>query len=304
MRRQGSIFFGLILVGIGAVFLLQAVDLWPEESSAWPGVLIVIGVAILFDRLYQGERDSWLFPLVLIGLGGFLLLRDADIVESEFVWPAVLIIVGMFVISGATRGGTTQTRSIDVPLDGARRARVRIDHGGGDLRVGSLAASSVSLCSGSGTSVEQRVNRSGDRLDVSLRQRRVRSLGREFRVDFSPEVEIELDIHTGASDSRLDLTRLLVNSLELKTGASSAVIYVPERGHTRVSVDAGAASVEFHVPAAVAGRVTTDTGLADVDIDRGRFLPGSGGFESPDYSTSVNRVEIHIRGGLAGFKVR
>jgi hypothetical protein len=70
------------------------------------------------------------------------------------------------------------------------------------------------------------------------------------------------------------------------------------------SVDAGAASVEFHVPASVAGRVTADTGLADLDIDRQRFLPSSGGYETPDFSTAVNRVEINVRGGLAGFKVR
>jgi hypothetical protein len=69
-------------------------------------------------------------------------------------------------------------------------------------------------------------------------------------------------------------------------------------------VDAGAASVDFRVPVDVAGRITADTGLADVDIDKNRFLPSSGGYESPDYSTAVNRVEIQVRGGLAGFKVR
>jgi hypothetical protein len=268
---------------------------------------VVIGVAILVDRAYQGRRDSWVFPLVLIGLGLFLLLRDADVIKSEYVWPAILIAGGLIIISGAFRRGTTETDRIDVPLDGARHARVRIDHGGGELRLGSLTASSPSVCAGSAGAVEQKVSRSGERVDIELRQRPgawMRSVGREFRVDFNPAVELELDLHTGASDSRLDLTALLVKSLQLKTGASSTVIYAPERGHTRASVDAGAASVEFYIPVGVAGRITADTGLAEVDIDTGRFLPSGGGYESADYSTSVNRVELHVRGGVAGFKVR
>jgi len=307
MRRQGSMFLGLILVGIGAVYLLQAIDYWPAGSSVVPGLLIVFGVAILVDRLYRGESKSWLFPSSLIALGVFLLLRGAGIIESDFIWPGILIGAGAVLIAGAMRRGTVATRSIDIPIDGASRARVRIDHGGGELRVGSLAASSPSLCGGSVGEVEQKVSRSRDRLDVSLRQRRrswVRSLGREFRIDFNPGIELELDLHTGASDSRLDLTQLLVNSLELKTGASSTVIYCPERGHTRASVDAGAASVEFHIPVIAAGRITTDTGIAEVDIDTRRFMPSSGGYESPDYGTAVNRVDLHIHGGLASFKVR
>jgi len=307
MRRQGSVFLGLVLFGVGLVFLLQAMDLWPDGASIGPGVLIVIGVAILVDRVSQGERESWTAPIILIGLGLFLLLRDADIIRSAFVWPAILIVAGLSLIFGTFRGGSVETESVDIPLDGARRARVRIDHGGGALRVGSLAAASASLCAGSVGAVEQKVSRSGDRVDVMLRQRHaswMRSRGREFRVDFNPAVELELDLHTGASDTRLDLTRLLVNSLELKTGASSTVVYVPERGHTRATVDAGAASVEFRVPADVAGRITTDTGLAEVDVDTSRFLPSGGGYESPDYSTAVNRVELTMRGGVSGFKVR
>lgn len=307
MRRQGSLFLGLILVGLGAIFLLQALDVWPDDAGTWPGILIVIGAAIAADQLYRREQISWFAPLVLIGLGTFFLLRDLDVVESDFVWPLVLIVAGVLLLSGAMRRGTVETSSVDIPLDGASRARVRIDHGGGELRIGSLPGSSPSLCRGTVGAVEQKVNRSRDRLDVSLRQKHTswwRSLGKEFRVDFNPATELELDLHTGASESRLDLSALHVVSLELKTGASSTVVHTPERGHMRAAVDAGAASVEFRVPPAVAARIAAETGLADVNIDTSRFLPSGGGYESPDYSTSVNRLELRIKGGVGSFKVR
>ncbi len=81
MRRQGSLFLGLILIGLGAIYLLDAMDVWPEDASTWPGILIVVGVAIAADQMYRRERVSWVGPLVLIGLGTFFLLRDFDVVE-------------------------------------------------------------------------------------------------------------------------------------------------------------------------------------------------------------------------------
>ncbi len=306
MRRQGSLFMGLVLIGVGGIFLLRAMDSWPDDVSTWPGILVVIGVAMAADQLFQRSGFSWFGPVVLIGFGTFFLLRDFDVVESDFIWPAILIVAGVGLLAGTMRRRPIETKIINVPLDGATLARVRIDHGGGELRVGRATAGSSTLCTGSAGGVEQRVNRSGDRLDVSLKQTPglwARSLGEQFRVDFNPGVELELDLHTGATDTRLDLSGLLVNSLDLKTGASSTVITAPERGHTRASVEAGAASVEFRVPPNVAARITADTGLAEVNIDIRRFLPSGGGYESPDYSTSLNRLDLRIKGGAASFKV-
>ncbi len=307
MRRQGNLFLGLILLGLGVVFLLEAVDLWPDEASTWPGILIVVGLAIAADQIYKRESVSWFAPVILIGLGTFFLLRDLDVVESDFLWPAILIVVGLVMIAGTLQRGSVETNTIDILLDGAKRARVRIEHGAGELRIGSLPAAGDRLCMGTVGAVERKVSRSGDRVDVNLTQRHAsffRSIGREFRIDFAPDVELELDLRSGATDSRLDLSDLLVNSLTLKTGASSTRITAPEQGHTQASVEAGAASVDFHVPMGVAARISTDTGLAEVDIDTSRFLPSGGGYESPDYSTSVNRLELRIKGGVANFKVR
>ena len=306
MRRQGSLFLGLILIGLGGIFLLRAMDVWPDDASTWPGILIVLGVAMAADQMFQRSKISWFGPVVLIGIGTFFLLRDFDVVKSDFVWPSILILAGVALLAGTMRRSPIETKVIKVPLEGATKARVRVDHGGGELRVGRSVADSSILCTGTAGGVEQRVNRTGDRLDVSLRQTPglwARSIGEPFRIDFNPGVDLELDFHTGATDSKLDLSELLVSSLELKTGASSTVVTVPTRGHTRASVDAGVASVEFRVPPGVAARIANDTGLAEVKVDTTRFLPSGGGYESPDYSTSLNRLDLRIKGGVGSFKV-
>ena len=123
MRRQGSLFLGLILIGLGTIYLLDAIEVWPEDAGKWPGVLIVIGVAIAADQFFRRERVSWFAPLLLIGLGTFFRLRDLDLVESEFIWPTILIIGGLMLIVGTWRRGTVETSSIDIPLDGAAKER-------------------------------------------------------------------------------------------------------------------------------------------------------------------------------------
>ncbi|MDJ0925248.1 MAG: DUF5668 domain-containing protein [Acidimicrobiia bacterium] len=306
MDRHGSVFVGTILIGLGTVFMLRALDVWPDDVSTWPGVLIVVGLAILIDQLMRGGYVSWFAPVVLIGLGVYFLLRDIDVVDSDFLIPGLLIVAGILVIGASFRRRSAAAGVVDVPLERAGRARVRLDHGGGELRIGSLPTGSHTLASGQGGGVEQRIKRSGDRVDVSLRQRPgswARSLGKGFSVDLNRSVQYDLEFNTGASDSKIDLSDLLVASFQLKTGASSTKVWAPQHGHTRATVDAGAASVAFIVPEGVAARIATDTGLADVKIDTRRFPRQGDVYESLDYASVIDRLELRIKGGVASFTV-
>jgi hypothetical protein len=306
MRRQGA-FLGILLIGLGAIFALRAMDVWPDDLAIWPGILIVIGLASAVDQASRGIHVSWFGPLLLIGLGTFFLLRDLDVVGSEFIAPAVLIVVGLGMLLGrAGRRGAGSVEPVRIPLEGAQRAKVRIEHGGGELRIGSLPPGGVLLAAGEMGGVERRVNRATDRVEVTLR-RTAGGWGGAWRedahLDLSPDVELELDLQTGASKTRLDLRELRVSSLAIKTGASSTEVTTPARGYTRATVDAGAASVGVKVPEQVAARISSDTGIATVDVDTSRFPRAGGGYESPGFETAPNQLELRIKGGVGNFSV-
>ena len=103
MQRHGSIFLGTILIGIGGIYLLRAIDLWPDDVSTWPGVLIVLGVAILLDQILRDTSISWFMPLFLIGLGTFFLLRDSNIVDGDIL-PGLATVAGDQVEAVGTDG--------------------------------------------------------------------------------------------------------------------------------------------------------------------------------------------------------
>ena len=96
MERKGNkrYYLGIVLIAIGAVLILERLDLIPWSITdlliSWQTLLIAIGVIILIG----GNRTG---GMILIIVGGFFLLPD--IVEvppaiRRLYWPLLLIAVG------------------------------------------------------------------------------------------------------------------------------------------------------------------------------------------------------------------
>jgi hypothetical protein len=131
--------------------------------------------------------------------------------------------------------------------------------------------------------------------------------GKGFQWDcgFTTDIPLDLVFEIGAVEANLDLTELQVKDLALKTGASSTRLKLPAKaGMTHLKVEAGAASVEIDVPDGVAARVETSAGLASIDVDQSRFPRVNGYYQSADYDTAENKVDIRIETGVASIEIR
>lgn len=56
--HRGRLIGGIILIGIGLIFLLSNWDIIPDFSESWPIVLIVIGVALIIVRKGKDEEEK------------------------------------------------------------------------------------------------------------------------------------------------------------------------------------------------------------------------------------------------------
>ena len=74
-------------------------------------------------------------------------------------------------------------------------------------------------------------------------------------------------------------------------------------GATTVRAESGAASLTIEVPAGVAARIRSRMALGSSQVDEARFPRVGDGYESPDYATAANRVDIDISGGVGSVKV-
>lgn len=258
----------------------------------------------------------WAIVLILVGviflLNNFGLLPNLGFSVWNLIWPIILIALGVWFISRTfIRPNPAEMQAGSVPLDGASRATVEIQHGAGELMVSSGASAGMLAEGMFGGGLKHRATRKGDLLDVEMKMavEPVAFLnwspgGYDWDVRLNADVPLTLECETGASKSLLDLRELWVTELKLETGASATEVMLPaSAGFTQVKVQAGAARVDLRVPGGVAARVKASAGLAVVTVDQTRFPGFDNRYQSPDYDTAANKVDIDIETGVGSVTV-
>jgi hypothetical protein len=267
------------------------------------------------------SKSTFFWGIILVLVGILLLLNSLGILAVNvwsLIWPLALIAFGLWLLWGVLLGGQAAgVEEATIPLEGAGRARVRIQHGAGRLDVDSSAGSGELVSGTFGGGLEHRLRQEGDLLDVEMRTPPGHfpffmmpwSWGRGGPLDWSfglnGEVPLSLDLQTGASDARLDLSDLRVTDLRLQTGASATRLTLPANaGQTRAEIHSGAASVSIRVPEGVAARIRIKSGMAGIAVDRDRFPRSGDTYQSPDYETAPNRVDLYVETGVGSVDVR
>ena len=262
---------------------------------------------------------------ILIILGVFSILQvGLDALGVPFriwwvFWPLVLIGVGVWIVTGFTRGGFSDVprEKSSVPLEGAQSASVTVHHGAGRLIIGAGAPADQLLSGSFGGGLDASRHVEGGRLSVDMKVRdRVVSHyifgpwhrgwagALDWDFNLTPSIPLSLSLETGASESRLSLTDLQVRELHLRTGASATTIDLPvNAGFTRVTVESGAASVKIRVPQPVAASIQVKSALAGIHVDASRFHRSGGGYASADYDSAKNKVEIYVETGVGSVEI-
>ena len=96
-RNDGSIAFGVIILGIGLVLLFRKFGLYiPDWVLTWPMILIAVGIYTLISQQFK----SFFGSVVLFSGVYFLLKRefDLDLGLDQFIWPVGLIALGIYLI--------------------------------------------------------------------------------------------------------------------------------------------------------------------------------------------------------------
>ncbi len=92
----GRVLSGLLVIGVGAVWLArQAGVYFPEWVFTWQMLLVVIGLFMGVKHSFRGW--GW---LVMIIIGGAFMLEFSlpEINLKPYIWPSLIILVGMFMI--------------------------------------------------------------------------------------------------------------------------------------------------------------------------------------------------------------
>lgn len=315
-ERRGPLVGATWLIGVGVVFLVQQSSGW-SWSQAWPLWVILVGIASVISTLLTwrpGLADIWAFtwPAAWIVVGILLLLsttgqlgQGPGEVISEY-WPwAALLLGAWFLIGAFLPFGHRSTEALVLPLGGVSHADVRIRFGAGDLVTHAAAAGQLV----DGTFEGGVIHRATGSGRVELSQDTTYGLPwldrrSNWDLGLTAEVPLDLRVEAGASRTTLDLIDTRLSNLQIQTGASETRVRLPRAaGMTNVKAEAGAASVTFEVPAGVAVRIRNRMALGSSHIDESRFPRVGDIYQSLDYATAENRIDMDIQGGVGSVKV-
>jgi hypothetical protein len=266
------------------------------------------------------RRDQLSWGVILLLVGGLMLANEMGIrlpngmSLMELFWPVMLILGGIWVLVGVffRRSGSVEGEDVSIYLQGAASADLNVNHGAGELKLHG-GANANEFAHGSFTGgLEHKATRNGDRLEVRMRPAKdmfdfpffcARSQ-LDWNVALNAEVPIALKLNLGANKSDLDLHDMNITDLDLDTGASDTKLTLPARGRFRADLDLGAASLEVIVPEGLSARIRASLGAVDLKIDQSRFPHNGRFYQSPDYETAANAVDMTIDAGAASIQVK
>ncbi len=283
---------GVVLFLVGFLFFEGVLGLSGDRFADWtdvavPLALVGIGVVVLIGAFIPGP---WRRPYVVVHDAGERAAAERG--------------------NGGTGWAAPVPDRLAIPLEGAADAEVMVTFGAGHLRIGAAAPGMLVDGTFAGGVVVERGGGAGRVRLAPPTPPSGWSLGRApytWTLGVSGEVPLRLRVETGATDAELELSGLRLAELRLRTGASETRVVLPAAaGVTLVDAEGGAAAIRFRVPDGVAARIRSSIALGSSDVDPVRFPRTAAGdaWESPDFATAANRVEIAVRGGIGSVSVR
>lgn len=266
-------------------------------------------------------RTLWrvILPAGLIFLGLALLCSNLGIVPGLWdflvgLWPLLLIGIGAALLLGWRGWNWRPRRSMPVnePLGDVQSATLDLSGRVGELSLEAAGPNSHDLLGGkapegsraeveaSGQSVQVRIRR-----DSALAWLPFGGWAGEWDLHLHPNVSWSLRVAGDTNEAKLDLANLRVTELKWDGQADNVKLMLPQRGQTEVRIGGRLGDLTVRVPQGVAGRIHQAGGnLGSYRVDTVRFPLVGDIYESPDFESATDRVEIWLDGPLGDLRIQ
>jgi hypothetical protein len=304
-RRPRSFVFPMLLVIAGIVLLLNNLgvlswSIWSALGQLWPAILILLGFELLI-----GRWSTW--------LSAFLAVVAFVAILGAAIW---MTSTG----AGVTPNGAAMAaRDASIPLGSAANGQVAIQFGAGSLVVGALPPEGTDLAQITASlpgsmQLTQHSEMRGDTIDATIGTSGSgggwpflgfkRSDNLTLNARLAPQIPLDLRAEVGAGQSTFNLLDLMVNQFTLNNGAGQATIYFPRTaGQTTADIHSGAGQIILEVPPGVGAYIHGSSGLVNYHASN-RYQKVADGYQTSDFATAANRVDVTMHVGIGEVDVR
>jgi len=324
-RHYRSLFFPLLLIAIGVIWLLSNFNLLPANSlqlmlSLWPLLLIFGGLDLMFGR-GRPAVSAVITILMFVTVLGFVILSPA------LKLPAA--------------SNQMLHRSLSEPLADTKSAMINLDLSYSPTIIRALPASSAELLHGeidyygglnysaAGSAGEKTIRLSSNGLTGFNLFPIGWTDNPQWLINLNPNVPLALEMNAGSGSGEYDLSGLDLASFSLDAGSGSTKLTLPggdnayeahysggsgsldltlpADGSLTLYVSTGSGSASLLLPAGAAARLEIqDDGSGSVSVSSSLVKqPGSdrddtGIWETAGYAQAKNKINIVFTGVGSG----
>ena len=302
-KRDEGLVGGIILIAIGIIALLVTffdVDIvWSELAKFWPVFIIIFGVSLL--PLNKVLKSVSVIVIILISCLIYCNEVNGNENTSDEMTSEVLLEEGI------------ETQEFSAPFkDNITEASVEINYGAGVLYLNSPVAELVKARNMSdkisqnfyleyeGSHAEILFDVEDDNYQVNNVDE-VKSNRFDISLNEAPIYDFELNL--GACEMNFDFSEYKVSDIEINSGASNIDIKLGELfDSTRIVISTGVSKIRIGIPNNSGCRVECESVLSLKDFD-GFVKKSSNVYETSNYSSAENNIEIEFEGAMSEIKV-
>lgn len=301
-KNDNGVVSGIILIVIGLIALMvtffDVEIVWSELAKLWPVFIIIFGISILpLNKLLKAILviSSIIISLFLYCNGvkdDIVVLQDDedtcnystnDVDVQEFSEPYRNDISEADVVINYGAG----TLLLNPPVDELVKASNTSDYIIQDFSV-KYEDNKAEIV----FDVEDDVNINGNN-----------TASNRFNVALNENPIYDFEINFGASEMNFDFSHYKIADIEVNGGACDIDMRFGDlHNHTDVTINTGVADVKVGVPTNSACRVECESVLSNKDFS-GFIKKSSGVYETPNYSSAQNIVNIEFVGAISDFEV-
>lgn len=290
-RRYHSLFWPVVMIGVGAIWLLANLEIIPVQNlwllvQLWPVLIILAGLDVLFARRLA-VIGALLGLLVIAGVVYILWRGDELGVQPE---PQV------------------KTETVSVGLGEISAAEFNLDLSVQEALIHSLSDSDMLIWGEIGHFGELDFNVSGvENAIIHLRQTgpltwynwflpEVQSSDLIWDIGLSTEVPFDLDVDASTGKAELDLSGVQLDDFEFdaSTGASTIILPASAEGYeTRLEASTGSMHVVLPAESNLTVILDGSTGRVTFDVPEGAALQievrsgGTGNLQLPSWIEKI-----------------
>jgi len=304
-----KIFWGVILVMIGILFILKNVGLiyfdWLTMWRLWPLVLILWGVSLIPVKDYI----KLILSVVAIALSVFLVNRYDKTGYYDFGWHN-----RNHRFEREWKGdwsensdGQELSQAFDSTIN---RVSLSLEAAAGEFKLSdSVPSDKMITLNKKGNIGNYSMTATNDsshlQINLNIEDSNVKFNNKGMRVllglNKNPVWDFDFDI--GAASLKFDLSSYKVGDLSIDGGASSIDIKLGDLNDvTKVTINAGASSIDLSLPESCGAEIRTETVLTSRNFS-GFKKVGDGLFRTDNFGTSTHKIMIEIDAGVSSVDI-